>query len=147
MRNYNPQADYVVLLWCRHCGHCATQPVEPALTLEIVRNRARCGRCGRKWIGAVQMYEPLLGFGPGFLTCEIALIAGAVRRAAVEERRLADAIPFGSDEDRRQRHATAASVYERLAALLSSQAAEREQETRPRGRDDPSMTYCAKPID
>jgi hypothetical protein len=131
MRNHKPHADYVVLLWCRHCGHCATRPVEPALTVEYVRERARCARCGRKWIGAVQMYEPRLGLGPGLLTCEVQLIASAVRTAAEAERRAADALAHGEESGLRARHLAAAGVYSRLAEMLSREASSRERPAVP----------------
>lgn len=133
MRNYNPQADYVVLLWCRHCGHCATQPVEPALALESVRSRARCGRCGKKWIGAVQMYEPRLGIALGLLTSELKLIARAVSTAAGEERKAGNAIAYGSDSGRRERHFSTAAIYERLAAKLVQEAESRQKPALPEG--------------
>lgn len=131
MRDYKPHLDYVVLLWCRSCGHCATRPVEPALTVEHVRERARCARCGHKWIGAVQMYEPRLGLGPGLLACELQLISSAVRTAAEVERRAANAVEHASEGVARAQHLRAAEVYGRLAEMLAREAQLREQAKPP----------------
>jgi hypothetical protein len=119
MRDYKPHADYVVLLWCRSCGHCATRPVEPALTVEHVRERARCARCGHKWIGAVQM------------ACELQLISSAVRTAAEVERSAANAVEHASEGEARAQHLRAAEVYGRLAEMLAREAQLREQAKPP----------------
>lgn len=126
MANYQPHAAYVVLLWCRACGHLATRPVEPHIALVEIQRRARCAGCSGRDIGARIAYEPKLNDGFGLHIWELRLIARACLDAAQRARETCASLPYSPNNRQEQDLRSLIAIYERLASCYLNEARQRE---------------------
>ncbi len=126
MRDHDPFSGYVILLWCRQCGHMTTRPCAGTEPTAAVRRRARCSQCGGRNVGALRTFEPRLP-GPGSLHLwELRLICASLRLAAQHARSQADAIQH-RDAPAAARLRIEELACHRLAAAFDCEAEERRR--------------------
>jgi hypothetical protein len=117
-----------MLLWCRDCGHLASRPCvgNEHVSIPTLLQRARCGSCKGRNIGARKTYE--LGLpGPGvFHIWELRLIAEALSAAAAQCNQLAQAELEAARRDGFGHWVGRAGCYLRLAGIYHSEIAQRE---------------------
>lgn len=117
MRNYDPNACYILLVWCRNCGPSVTLPATDyqAHTIPDLTRRARCSKCRGKSVAMRKEYEPRLSAPGGVHIWELQLIEKALRDAAANARQLSNVALTEGRKELAQRLEGRAGTFARLA--------------------------------